>query len=242
MEMVAVILAGGKGTRLKPFTMTIPKPLLPLGDVPIVEVVIRQLASAGFRRIVLTLGHMAPLFTACLGDGSRFDVRLDYRCEEEPLGTAGSLRLVQDLPEDFLVMNGDILTTVDYHELLARHKRMGAWGTISVHARSVHIDYGVIEVGEDDRMRGYIEKPTIPYQVSMGINVLSRRALEFIPPGERFDMPDLMVAMQRAGRVVGCFRTECYWQDIGRFDDYQQASADFVEDPARFLSGVMAPA
>lgn len=233
--MMAVILAGGKGARLKPFTMTIPKPLLPLGDVPILEVVIRQLAAAGITRIVLTLGHMAHLFIATIGDGSRWGVTIEYCVEEEPLGTAGPLLLVNNLEPSFLVMNGDILTTLDYRVLVATHLEREAWGTIAVSQREVRIDYGVVVSNTDGLLRDYSEKPTIPYEVSMGINVLSELCLDFIPRNQKFDMPELMLAMQRAGKPVVCHKTDCYWQDIGRFDDYQRASEDFVNDPSKFL-------
>jgi NDP-mannose synthase len=233
--MLAVILAGGKGSRLKPFTMTIPKPLLPLGDVPIIEVVLHQLAAAGISRAVITLGHMAHLFRGSLGDGEHFGLKIEYVVENEPLGTAGSLRLVDGLEENFLVMNGDILTTIDYRELIATHQARKAAGTLALHKREVHIDYGVIETTADGLLSGYVEKPTIPYEVSMGINVVLRESLRLIPPSGKFDMPDLMLALQRAGKTVACYRTDCYWQDIGRFDDYQQASSDFVADPSRFL-------
>ncbi|MFI5310329.1 MAG: sugar phosphate nucleotidyltransferase [Gemmatimonadales bacterium] len=234
---LAVILAGGKGTRLKPFTMTIPKPLLPLGDVPVLEVVVRQLAREGFGRVVLTLGHMAPLFMAHFEDGSRYGVRIEYVREEEPLGTAAPLRLLADPPEEFLVMNGDLLTDLSFAGLLAAHRHSGAAGTIAVSAREERIDYGVIEIAPDGAFLDYREKPVLPYFVSMGINVLSRRALSRIPAHGRFEMPELMLALHRAGDGVHCYRTECYWQDIGRFDDYSRASEDFVRDPSRFLVG-----
>jgi NDP-mannose synthase len=233
--MMAVILAGGKGARLKPFTMVIPKPLLPLGDVPILEVVLRQLATAGTDRVVITLGHMAHLFAGSIGDGSRFGLRVEYCFEEEPLGTAGPIQLVRDLEDDFLVMNGDLLTTLDFRDLTETHRRRGAWGTIALHRREVKIDYGVVQTGADGRLDSYTEKPTIPYEVSMGINVLSRRCVDFIPASGPFQMPDLMLAMHKAGKPVLCYKTDCYWQDIGRFDDYQQASADFVENASKFL-------
>jgi NDP-sugar pyrophosphorylase family protein len=233
--MLAVILAGGKGTRLKPFTMTIPKPLLPLGDVPVLEIVVRQLARDGFTRVVLTIGHMAPLFMAHFEDGGRYGLKIDYVRESEPLGTAAPLRALSDVPDEFLVMNGDLLTDISYSGLIAAHKRSGAAATIAVAAREEKIDYGVIELAPDGMLRDYTEKPTIPYYVSMGINVLSRGALRRIPPSGRFDMPDLMLAIHRAGEGVHCHRAACYWQDIGRFDDYTRASEDFVTDPARFL-------
>jgi NDP-mannose synthase len=233
--MMAVILAGGIGTRLKPFTMTIPKPLLPVGDVPILEVVLRQLAAAGVERVVIALGHMAHLFVASIGNGSRFGLHVDYCLEEEPLGTAGAIRLVENLEDDFLVMNGDLLTTLNFRELIDTHVRNAAWGTIALHQRVVNIDYGVVETTDDGRLSDYVEKPTIPYLVSMGINVLSRRCVDFIPASRPFQMPELMVAMHRAGKPVLCYKTDCYWQDIGRFDDYQQASADFVNTQSKFL-------
>lgn len=233
--MMAVILAGGKGTRLKPFTMTIPKPLLPLGDVPILEIVLQQLAAAGVERIVLTLGHMGHLFSAIIGAGERFGVSIEYCTEDTPLGTAGSLRLVPDPEDTLLVMNGDLLTTIDYAELVAFHKARGAAATIAAHRRTAAIDYGVLETTDDGRLLRYVEKPSIPYRVSMGINVVSRDALELIPAGQKFDMPDLMQALSDRGRLVQCYEADCYWQDIGRFDDYQHASADFAADPGRFL-------
>jgi len=233
--MMAVILAGGKGTRLKPFTMTIPKPLLPLGDVPILEVVLRQLAGAGISKVIITLGHMAHLFSASIGNGSRFGLAIDYYLEEEPLGTAGSLKLIKNLEEHFLVMNGDLLTNFDYKDFFKAHIKNRAWGTIAIHQRFVKIDYGVIRPTKNHLLGEYIEKPTIPYYVSMGINMLSRKCLNFIPASGKFDMPQLMTAMKKAGKKVGCYETECYWQDIGRFEDYQQAQEDFVNHPDRFI-------
>lgn len=237
--MLAVILAGGKGTRLKPFTMTIPKPLLPLGDVPILDVILRQLRAHGFDRVVLTLGHMAPLFVAHFGDGAEYGMRIEYLRESEPLGTAGPLRQLNDAPEDFLVMNGDLLTDLSYSDLMETHRKNAAAGTISVAARQEKVDYGVIEFDANGVFEDYVEKPVIPYHVSMGINVLSTRALRHIPPSGKFDMPDLMLALHRAGERVHCRRTECYWQDMGRFDDYTRASEDFVANPKRYLPDVL---
>jgi NDP-sugar pyrophosphorylase family protein len=232
--MTAIILAGGKGTRLKPFTITVPKPLLPIGDFPIIEIVIRQLAAAGFTRIVVTVGHMAPLLVAMLGDGRQWGVTIEYSHETEPLGTVGPVRRIERLPESFLVMNGDIFTTLSFSELMLVHKRRDVAATIAVTRRQVAIDYGVVEAS-GGLLSNYIEKPTIDYSVSMGINVLSREAVDLIPKDRPFDMPQLMLALKRSGESVQCWDPDCYWQDIGRFDDYQQASADFVADPGRFL-------
>ena len=233
--MLAVILAGGKGTRLKPFTMCIPKPLLPVGDTPIIEVVIRQLARAGITRIVLALGHMAPFFASFVGDGSRWGVMIESVLEDEPLGTAGGLRLVKNIPQDFVVMNGDILTTLDYRSLIAIHQQRAAWATVAVSQREVSIDYGVVIASEDGCLQEYREKPKIRYEVSMGINVLSARCLDLIPPKCRFDIPDLMLAICKAGQRVVCHKTSFYWQDIGLFEDYQRASQDFTDHPDRFI-------
>jgi NDP-sugar pyrophosphorylase family protein len=234
-KMSAVSLAGGKGTRLKPFTMTIPKPLLPLGDTPILEIVIQQLVAAGVSRIILTLGHMAPLLMACIGDGARWGVAIEPLLEPEPLGTAGSLRAIKDLEDNFLVMNADLLTTLDYEGMFDYHLRRNSIGTIGLSKREVLIDYGVVRTASSGVLDDYIEKPTIPYSVSMGINILSKRCLDFIPASGKFDMPELMLAMHRAGHPIHCYETDCYWKDIGRFDDYQQASEDFVKNPSRFL-------
>jgi NDP-sugar pyrophosphorylase family protein len=235
--MQGVILAGGQGTRLRPFTATIPKPLLPLGDLPIVEVVIRQLAASGIRRIAIALGHLAHLFTAVVGDGSRFGVEIHYFHEEQPLGTAGALRNIPELEGPFLVMNGDVLTTLDYNRLISTHIENVASATIAVRRRDVKIDFGVITATPDGKLEDYQEKPVISYKVSMGINVLSPCCLDLIPPNRKFDMPELMLALTAKGYDVQAYETDCYWQDIGRFDDYELACADFQNDPSRFLRG-----
>ena len=233
--MVAVILAGGKGTRLRPFTMTIPKPLLPLGDVPVLEVVIRQLAANGFSRVVLTLGHMASLFSAQFGDGRDYGLSIEYASELVPLGTAAPLRELSGLPENFIVMNGDLLTDISYKALFDEHVRQNAAATIATVSRTETIDYGLIDMAADGAFLDYKEKPVVSHYVSMGINVLNRRALRAIPPTGKFDMPELILALHAGKERVHCHRTDCYWQDIGRFDDYTRASEDFVRDSHRFL-------
>lgn len=187
--MQAVLLAGGKGTRLRPFTTRIPKPLLPLGDLPIVEVVIRQLAESGIKRIAITLGHLAHLFSATVGDGSRFGVEIAYFFEEEPLGTAGPLRLIPGLEDPFLVMNGDLLTTLQYNRLIGAHLESRASATIAVHRRQLKIDFGVIVTAPDGRLIDYQEKPEISYQISMGINVLSRHVSRSFRPAAGLTCP-----------------------------------------------------
>jgi len=239
-KTIAVILAGGKGVRLKPFTMVIPKPLLPLGDLPIVEVVIRQLAATGVKKIAMMLGHMAQLFVASFGDGSRWGVDIEYYIEDDPLGTAGSLRLLRNPEKDLLVMNADILTTLDYRKILEYHRANKAQGTIAVTKRQANIDYGVIVKTKKGVLQEYREKPVLSYDVSMGINILSSESLSLVPKKGKFDIPQLMTALKRSGKKVLCYETDCYWQDIGRFEDYEQASTDFVRDPGLFLADLSA--
>lgn len=231
----AVILAGGKGTRLKPYTVSIPKPLMPLDDIPILEVVLNQLAHAGLQRVVITVGYLAQLIEATIGDGSRWNLEVEYSHEDRPLGTAGPLHLIQDLDPHFLVMNGDLLTDVNYLQLFQRHLEAKAWATIAAHKRTVHIDYGVIEIDDKGALKKYIEKPSIPYSVSMGVNILSKESLALVPKNERYDMPQLMSAIVNHGQLVHCFETDCYWQDIGRLDDFDQATQDFTQHRSQFL-------
>jgi len=232
--MMAVVLAGGLGMRLRPYTMNIPKPLLPLGDMPTIEIVVRQLSAQGFTRVVVTVGHLPELLMSFLGDGSRFGLTVDYEVETKPLGTAGSLRVVRDLDDSFIVMNGDLLTTVDFAQHLRDHVLGGGMASIVLTERVVPIDYGVVHVTSGGQLLRYEEKPSLKYFVSTGIYALNRSAVAHVPDG-RFDMPDLMTSLHQAGETISCRVTDRYWQDIGRFDDYQRASADFVEDRERFL-------
>ncbi len=233
--MMAVILAGGTGARLEPYTISIPKPLMPVGDLPILEIVIRQLKAAGVTRLVLALGHMAFYFTSFLERWNRYGIDIECVFEEEPLGTAGPIALVDGLEENFLVMNGDLLTTLDYRSLVERHIAGNAWATIAVSRREMTVDYGVIRQTPAGELAGYAEKPVITYEVSTGVNVLSRRCLDFIPKGNRLDIPELMLAIRDAGHRVLCHPTSCYWQDIGRADDLQRATEDFLAAPGRFI-------
>lgn len=231
----AVILAGGRGTRLAPYSTVLPKPLMPIDEKPILEIVIRQLARYGFRDITLAVGYMAELLMAYFGDGERFGVRLRYSREDRPLGTAGPLGLVDDLTDRFLVMNGDVLTGVDYGRMAEAHAASGAIGTVASYPRHVAIDFGVIEYDTQHRLTDYIEKPTLDYRVSMGIYLFERRVLEYIPRGERLDLPDLVKRLIASGETMNCYPYEGYWLDIGRADDYQRAVAEFVERRAELL-------
>ncbi len=190
--MRAVILAGGKGRRLAPYTITFPKPLVPVGDMPILEIVIRQLAQSGFEHITLATGHLAELLVAYFGDGSKWGVRIDYSREERPLGTVGPLRLIDDLPETFLVMNGDVLTSLKYDWLYRYHENSQADLTIACHRCNTQVDLGVIEFNGQHQVTGYREKPTIPYDASMGVYVFQRSAIDTISSDQPIDFPTLV--------------------------------------------------
>ena len=236
MPRKAVILAGGKGTRLAPYTLVFPKPLMPLGETPILEIVIRQLVRRGFEEVTLAVGHLAQLIESYFGDGARFDVKIRYSLEDRPLGTAGPLAAVGDLDEPFLVMNGDILTTLDYGSFLADHVESGAAASVATFRRAYTVDFGVVET-DGERIVGYIEKPETTCNVSMGINALSPHVLERIRPGERLDMPDLLLQLIGAGEEVRSVPFEGRWLDIGRHDDFAAAQEQFIDHRREFLGG-----
>ncbi len=234
--MKAIVLAGGKGTRLRPFTHVFPKPLMPLGDaepMPILEVVLRQLSRFGFRDVTIITGYLTELIEAFCGNGRRFGTRIDYRREVSPLGTAGGLVLVDRPSEPVLVLNGDILTTLDFAKMYEFHQERGASATIASFPRKVRIDFGVLDFGADPHvLTGYREKPEFAFQVSMGLYILDPTAWDYLSPGEALAMPDLLEAMRAAGHPVHCFRQDCTWLDIGRHDDY--AAANDVFEAQRF--------
>ena len=238
----AVILAGGKGTRLGPYTTVLPKPLMPIGDRAILDVVVRQLGSCGFDRLTFAVGYLAHLIQAVFGDGSGHHVSIDYHEEQEPLGTAGPLAMIEGLDDTFLAMNGDVLTALDYAALYRSHREAGNALTIATHRRVVRTEYGVLHIdgshGGTQRVTGYEEKPEIPYIVSMGVYVVEPRAVERIPRGTRFDIPDLVIELLRAGEPVGSYLYDGYWLDIGRHDDYERALADFETILPRLLQRV----
>lgn len=231
----AVVLAGGKGTRLSPYTKILPKPLMPIGDMPILEVLLRQMRRAGVKEVILTVGHLAGLLQAFFQDGSRLGLKIEYSYEEEPLGTAGPLSLIKGLDETFLVANGDVLTTLDLRQMVEYHRLHKACATIATHTRRVNIDLGVIQFDHSTRITGYIEKPTYEFQVSMGIYVFEPCVLEMIPYNRYLDFPDLVLRLLGAGEVVVGFPFDGYWQDLGRADDYEQAVKDFSQLKAQFL-------
>jgi len=235
--MRAVILAGGRGTRLRPYTVALPKPLVPIGDLPILEIVARQLARAGFKRITLAVNHQADIIRAYCGDGSKWGLHIDYSLEPIALGTMGPLKLIPDLPEDFLVMNGDILTDVNFAAMLKRHHTEGALFSISAAQREQQIDFGVLEVDNKDLLSGFREKPTTRFLVSMGIYCVNLRALDWIPDAQPFGFDQLMLALIDARERVCVRQHNGYWLDIGRPDDYQRAVDEWPSLAPRLLPG-----
>ena len=228
--MKAVILAGGKGTRLRPYTTAFPKPLMPIGEKPILEIIVRQLAAHNLTDIVMTVGHLGELIAAFFGDGSAFGVNVTYAREDTPLGTAGGLGLIRDdLNDTFLIVNGDTLTTLDYTDLINFHKGEGAAATVALKRRQIHIDFGVVEVNGDGTVRDYIEKPTHESLVSMGISVLQPDVLEHIEQGQYLDFPTLIQRLVARGKRVSGYIYDGYWLDIGRPEDYERANAEIEE-------------
>lgn len=222
----AVILAGGKGTRLRPYTVVLPKPLMPIGDYPILEVVVRQLVKAGFDHITMAVNHQAELIRAFFSDGARWRVKIDYSQESEPLGTMGPLNLISELPENFLIMNGDILTDLNFNKFYDDHVASNAIFSIASNERQQKIDYGVLKTNELGQLIGFIEKPSNAYLVSMGIYMANRRVLDFIPQ-IAYGFDSLMLDLIAKDEYVFVKSHPGYWLDIGRPDDYMQAIEEF---------------
>lgn len=232
----AVILAGGKGTRLAPFTVNFPKPLLPLGDVPVLEVLMRRLIQHGITNITLTLGHLAELIKAYLQHRQELTrgITIRYVQEAQPTGTAGSLAFVEGLDSTFLGMNGDLLTDLNLHDLVQFHREQNAVLTIACHEREVQIDLGVLEFNGNYQIGRYFEKPKSIHHVSMGIYVYEPAALKYIEPGKYLDFPDLVVRLIENGERVCGYTSKCLWLDIGRPDDYARAQEMFTERRSDF--------
>jgi NDP-sugar pyrophosphorylase family protein len=226
--MHAIILAGGKGVRLRPYTTRLPKPLVPIGDeFSILDIVLGQLSQHGFDRATLAIGYLGHLIRSYVGDGSRWGMQIDYATEDNPLGTIGPvLQILDRLPEHFLVMNGDVLTNLDYGDLLNSHRETGAPLTVATYGREVKIDFGVLAT-RDGRVVEFTEKPTIDYRVSMGVYGLSKRALTSYQCGMPLGFDELVLDLLAGDEPPGEYAFDGYWLDIGRPDDYDRANAEF---------------
>lgn len=226
----AVILAGGKGSRLYPYTTVFPKPLMPIQEKPILEIVLSQLQQAGVEHVTLAVGYLAELIQAYFGNGEKLGLRIDYSREDQPLGTAGPIRLIDQLDSDFLVMNGDVLCNLDYAEMYRFHRAHGGLATVGTYHKEVFINLGVLELGADHAICDYIEKPTLKYLVSMGIYYFRPEILDWIPRNQALDLPDLMkqlIAAQTPATTPQAFVFDGLWLDIGRQQDYAEAQALF---------------
>ncbi len=235
MSKRAVILAGGKGSRLKPYTVVLPKPLMPIGDYPILEVIVRQLAAQNFDRITLSVNHQAELIRAFFGDGNRWNLRIDYSMESQPLSTVAPLKLIPDLPEQFILMNGDVLTDLNFETFLNAHIKRAGLFTIAASERDHLVDYGVLGTNADGCLNSFTEKPVLNYLVSMGIYAVNRSILEFIPAGRKYGFDDLMLDLIARGEQVRVERCRNYWLDIGRVDDYMRAIDEFEKKREQLL-------
>jgi NDP-sugar pyrophosphorylase family protein len=231
----AVILAGGMGTRLRPYTVVLPKPLMPVGEYPILEVVVRQLAYHGFRRVTMAVNHQANLIKAFFGDGARWGLEIDYSLESAPLSTIGPLKLIPDLPEQFLLMNGDVLTDLNFRGLCEVHVSADRLFTISAALRKHVVDYGVLEVDDGNKLSRFNEKPSHQYLVSMGVYVVNSSLMMRVPHGVKYGFDDLMRDMLARCEPVHVEPYGGYWLDIGRPDDYQRAIDEFEQLRTKFL-------
>lgn len=228
--MRAVILAGGKGTRLRPYTITLPKPLIPVGDeMPILEIIIRQLSKLGVDHISIAVNHMANLIMAFFGDGSRWGVKIDYSLEESVLSTIGPLTLIPDLPDNFLVMNGDILCDLNYRDFYDYHVGSENDVTVAVYKRSSKIDFGVLTYDEDQAITEFVEKPVYHFDVSMGVYCINRRVVERLPKGQPYGFDNLMIDGIKNRNKIGVMPFNGYWLDLGRPDDFETANDSYAE-------------
>jgi NDP-sugar pyrophosphorylase family protein len=240
MSRRAVVLAGGKGTRLRPYTVVLPKPLMPVGEYPILEVIVRQLRTQGFDRITMAVNHQANLIRAFFGEGSQWGIAIDYSLESTPLSTIGPLKLITDLPDQFLLMNGDVLTDLSFSALFDQHKASGAAFTVSAARRRHTIDYGVLSADDSGALVGFDEKPSVDYLVSRGVYVMNRAVLETVPTGAPYGFDHLMKDLLARRERVNVLVHDGYWLDIGRPDDYLKAIEEFDQRKTQLLKDASA--
>ncbi len=237
LPLTAVLLAGGLGSRLAPLTAVIPKPLVPIDKESIAEILLRQLAHRGVGRVIVSIGYLGHLIQAVLGDGSRYGVEIRYQREETPLGTVGPLWLVEsELPDNFLVLNGDVLSDIDFGALFAAHTAGGRTLTVATYAKQVRVDLGVLQTDPDGNVKRFVEKPSYDFEVSMGVYAMNRKVLQYFAPGTAFGFDQLVLAMLAAGDPVGTFSwAHGRWLDIGRPSDYAIAQERFAAERTLYL-------
>ncbi len=234
--MQAIILAGGKGTRLKPYTNHIPKPLVELDGMPILEIVLRQLKASGVSEIILAVNHMSDLIESYFKDGNKLGINIIYSKEKEPLGTAGPLHLIKKLNDDFIMMNGDLLTNINYKDMFNKHVEKKSMASIAVYNREVKIDLGILKLNEKMQFIDYIEKPTYNYPISTGIYIFNKKVREYIPKNKKFDMPQLILSIHKNRKKIFCYSENFEWLDIGRVDDYELANKLFNKNKKNYIN------
>ncbi len=235
MSKRAIILVGGKGSRLRPYTIVLPKPMMPIGEYPILEVIVRQLVHFGFDHITMAVNHQAEIIKAFFQGGEKWGITIDYSLEDRPLGTMGPLHLIKDLPKHFLVMNGDILTDLDFSDFYNEHTNNSEVFSISSYVRTQIIDYGVLDTNENRHLCDFKEKPEYEYEVSMGVYMLSADVINFIPQEKTYGFDNLMHDLLNTNNNVSVKKYDGYWLDIGRADDYAQAIEEFDSMKHKFL-------
>jgi NDP-sugar pyrophosphorylase family protein len=235
--MKAIIMAGGKGARLMPYTALLPKPLMPIGDMPILELLLRQLKQYGVTEVILAVNHLAHLIASFFGEGEKLGIKITYSVEDRPLGTAGAIAAnLEDLSDDFIVSNGDLLTTLNFRAMIAAHLNAGASATLAAHRRTIQVEFGALTIEKDDSISEVREKPTMHFDAGMGMYVLQREAVRpFFQPDTYLDMPDLVRSLISRGDRVQAYMEDCTWIDIGRPEDYGAAQEQFVANRAFFL-------
>lgn len=225
--MQAILVAGGQGKRLQPYTLVIPKPLIPLKDEPIMEVIVKQLKKNGFKQIHMCIGYFGELLQTFFGDGSKYKLKITYSKETKPLGTIGPLTLIESLDDDFLVMNGDTLSDMNYKELLKKHKLSKSALTIATFSKKVKIELGILEYNSDRSLKDYIEKPTLSYEVSTGIYALNKKVIKLLKHNEYFDFPSLVKLLLKKGMKVNTVHHGGIWHDLGSIESFESALIDY---------------
>ena len=235
MNKRAIILCGGKGKRLRPYTQIFPKSLMPIDEMPILEIVVRQLIKYKFDHITLAVNHQARMIESFFENGSKWNIKIDYSLEDKPLGTMGPLKLINDLPENFIVMNADILTDLNFDNFYKFHTKNNHLFTISSHSRIEKIDYGVLIRDKKNKLINFKEKPDEKFIVSMGIYAVNKKILTFIPKNKKFGFDDLMYKLIKSKVKINTKDHKNYWLDIGRPEDYLKASEVFDNKRKLFL-------
>ncbi|MGD0466151.1 MAG: sugar phosphate nucleotidyltransferase [Gammaproteobacteria bacterium] len=229
MEKTAIIMCGGQGSRLRPYTITIPKPLMPLGDGAILEIIVKQLEKYCFDKLILAVNYRSDLIKAYFQNGEKFGISIEYVDEVEPLGTIAPLRNVKNLPDQFLVMNGDILTDLNFDYYFRKFNAESECALVPVYRKNYKVDFGVLQINENSHLESFQEKPEKELLVSMGVYFFSSKIIDLIPKSGSFGFDQLMLLALEKNLKVLCPEHNGYWLDIGRHEDYMYAQDNFQQ-------------